>query len=218
MNSIRPPGCGYALRRALLCASALLGAWVFSFDTSQGMEFSLHANNRSPTLNAIMALGPVVTGDKERLDDFLSTLPDKPHTAIYLASLGGDLYEGMRLGELFRERGIKTVVEGGADCASACAIAFLGGTDSQGRPWRSSSTNSRLGFHAFTGGAVDTDEIQRVVSDILRYGVYVDAPTELLIVNFATPSNEIFWVSDKDLCKLGIKLWSVATDSFACNG
>ena len=182
------------------------------------LEFALHANSSSPALNAVLATGTLVKGDVERLASLLATLPDKPHTAIYLASLGGDLYEGMRLGTYLRDRRIKSVVEGGADCASACAIAFLGGTDNQGEPWRSSSTNSRLGFHAFTGTEVDADTVQRVVSDILTYGTYVDAPTELLIVNFATPSREIYWVPDQDLCRLGIRLWSVTTDRFVCNG
>jgi hypothetical protein len=166
----------------------------------------------------VLATGAVVEGDVDRLSSFLSALPGKPHTAIYLASPGGDLYEGMRLGKFFRDRRIKSVVEGGAYCASACAIAFLGGTDSQGQPWRSSSTNSRLGFHAFTGTEIDADAVQSVVSDILLYGTYVDAPMELLIVNFATPSNEIYWVPDRDLCRLGIRLWSVTANSFVCNG
>lgn len=205
------------LRTWLHCAFAA-GLALGLVGTAWGMEFALHANSRSPTLNAVLATGPVVEGDVDRLSSFLSALPDKPHTAIYLASLGGDLYEGMRLGAFFRDQRIKSVVEGGADCASACAIAFLGGTDNQGKPWRSSSTNSRLGFHAFTGSTISADEVQKVVSDILWYGTYVDAPTELLIVNFATPSNEIYWVSDNDLCRLGIRLWSLTANSFVCNG
>ena len=86
----------------------------------------------------------------------------------YLASPGGNLYEGMKHGLLFRQHRIKTVVEGGSDCASACALAFLGGTDSEGRPWRSSSSNSRLGFHAFRGiseRAINEDEVQRTAAD-----------------------------------------------------
>ena len=113
------------------------------------MDYHIHPSNKSETLNAILATGDIKQGDVAKLELFLGTLPPRRNTAIYLASPGGDLYEGIRLGLFFKHKDIKTVVEGGHDCASACAIAFLGGTDSFGHPWRSSSTNSRLGFHAF---------------------------------------------------------------------
>jgi hypothetical protein len=58
---------------------------------------------------------------------FLRSQTLRKNIAIYLASLGGNLYEGMELGLYFRQNRIKTVVEGGQDCASACALAFLGG-------------------------------------------------------------------------------------------
>jgi hypothetical protein len=182
------------------------------------LDFFEHPNNKSSTLNAILALGDIVEGDADRLRSILRALPTKPNTAIYLGSSGGNLYEGIRLGVLFRQSRVKTVIEGGHDCASACAIAFLGGTDNSGAPWRSSSTNSRLGFHAFRGNTSDANHIQKIVSDILKYGAYVNAPTELLIVNFATPSDDIYWVPHRDICTLGIKLWSVTEDKFVCNG
>lgn len=99
--------------------------------------------------------------------------------------------------------------------------AFLGGTDNSGNPWRSSSTTSGLGFHAFSdpaSGPISPEEVQQVVADILQYGTTVRAPRELLIAGFRTPQHEIFWVSQKDICALGIKLWSVELDAFICNG
>lgn len=65
--------------------------------------------------------------------------------------------------------------------------------------------------------ALNPDEVQKVVSDLLRYGNAVDAPIELLISGFSTPSDSIFWVSNNDLCLLGIKLWSDAHNKFMCN-
>jgi hypothetical protein len=184
------------------------------------LDFSPHPNNRSPTLTAVLATGEITAGDADRLSAYLVSLPRKKNTAIYLSSTGGDLHEAMRLGRLFRERGIKTVVEGNSDCVSACALAFLGGTDNQGKPWRSSTTSSRLGFHAFrsaTGEATPSDEVQRVVAEMLLYGQDVNAPIELLIVGFSTPSQEMFYISNPDVCALGIKLWSVEGDRFLCN-
>ena len=99
------------------------------------MEFTIHPNaDRMPAVTAILASGPIEDGDVERLERFIATAPIRATTAIYLASPGGSLYEGMRLGLLFKEHRIKTVVEGDEVCASACALAFLGGHDNAGKP------------------------------------------------------------------------------------
>ena len=60
------------------------------------------------------------------------------------------------------------------------------------------------------------DETQKVVAEVLKYGKAVDAPIDLLIANFATASSDIYWVSDKEICALGIKLWSVEQSKFLC--
>lgn len=203
----------YIIRRILLI-------FVFScapFATS-ALEFSTHSNT-SPSLTAILAKGPVLEGDVERLDAFLSLQPKRSRMAIYLASPGGSLYEGMRLGRYFTRNRIQTVIEGGNDCASACAIAFLGGRDRNGQVWRSSSDNSRLGFHAFSSSGqmpADENETQHVVADVLSYARDVEAPLDLLIINFATPSQSIYWLSHLEICGLGIRLWSNTANRFLC--
>jgi hypothetical protein len=182
------------------------------------LDFTIHPNN-SDELTAVLATGSVIEGDTERLDAFLSRQPKRAQTAIYLAGPGGSLYEGMRLGRYFSRNGIKTIVEGGRDCASACALAFLGGRDRSGQVWRSSSDNSRLGFHAFTSSgqtASSEDQTQRVVSDVLSYSRDVEAPLELMIINFATPSQKIYWLSQLEICGLGIRLWSNTSNRFLC--
>jgi hypothetical protein len=186
---------------------------------ASALEFSIHPNAASmPAVTAILAQGDIAEGDVERLSEFLSTVALRKTTAIYLASPGGSLFEGMHLGRYFSQNHIKTVVEGNRICASACALAFLGGRDNTGNAWRSSSSNSRLGFHAFSSGEPmrDENETQLIVSLVLDYGREVDAPLELLILNFATPSNSIYWLSEDEICSLGIKLWDVPSNRFIC--
>jgi hypothetical protein len=209
-----------SIKAALISALWLAILSVTYADNAAALNYSLHPNNKSKTLNAILATGIIEQGDTDRLAAFMRKLPPKEHFAVYLASDGGDLYEGMRLGRFFKQNRIETVIEGGHDCASACALAFLGGTGNDGHPWRSSSTNSRLGFHAFRGGSeppLTEDQVQAAVADMLAYGKTVNAPIELLIAGFATPSNDVFWVPQPDICALGIKLWSVETHRFVCN-
>lgn len=61
---------------------------------------------------------------------------------IYLNSGGGTLEDGYTIGILLRKEGASTVVTGKQVCASACAVAFLGGT------FRSVEHDGRLVFHA----------------------------------------------------------------------
>src|SRR5262249_842826 len=61
---------------------------------------------------------------------------------VAFESDGGSLIAGIRIGELIRMKGFYTVVPSGARCASACAIAWLGGAQRfMGEP-------ALVGFHA----------------------------------------------------------------------
>jgi len=137
----------HTLREFILSIAA--AATFLTAPPATGLEFSIHQNH-SDELNAILAEGEIVPGDTAKLKELFDRMPQKANEVLYLSSLGGSLYEGILLGKLVAKSGIKTVVEGGSDCASACALAFLGGRDRQGRTWRSASDNSRLGFHAFS--------------------------------------------------------------------
>lgn len=186
------------------------------------LEFHRHPDADSDALNAILATGKVSAGDADRLLNYLRALPNKQHTAIYLSSPGGDLYEGMNLGRLFRNKRIKTVVEGNEMCASACALAFLGGRDRNGQSWMSSTTTSQLGFHAFRNGdgslTGSTDDVQRIVSEVLQYGQDVRAPMDIFVANFGTPSSEMYWFRRNELLNLGIKVWDMTNECFLpCN-
>lgn len=60
---------------------------------------------------------------------------------IYFDSPGGDLFAGLDLGRRIAAAEYQTVVNTGAECASACALAFLGGRH------RKIVDPSRFGFH-----------------------------------------------------------------------
>ena len=108
----------------------------------------------------IRLTGLIEAGDADRLRKMVEKLrgpaapaPGAPLATIELSSKGGDLYEGLKLGYLFREFDIATVVRKEDLCLSACALAFLGGTQSHARqpptPGRSLEIGGQLGFHNF---------------------------------------------------------------------
>jgi tol-pal system protein YbgF len=46
---------------------------------------------------------------------------------VILESGGGYLEDGYKLGKVFRDRGVTTIIQDNKMCASSCAVAFLGG-------------------------------------------------------------------------------------------
>lgn len=84
------------------------------------------------------------------LDDVASR--DLARIVVVLRSEGGSWQEAVALARLFRARHVGTIVPPDADCLSACAIAFLGGSarDAGGETVaaRAIDSTARLGFHA----------------------------------------------------------------------
>jgi len=117
--------------------------------------------------------GPVIEGDAKALaaliDSFVDCEPElldirgSNCAIVTLNSPGGDYIEGLRLAALMRERAIGTVVEDTAQCYSACAFAFLGGSGYARQQGigayidRMIEPGGILGFHApyFASDALD---------------------------------------------------------------
>ena len=108
------------------------------------------------------AIGPDSTAAVERLLPELHecTYPGGSYSNIvYLSSGGGLLEDGYAMGRLFKRYEMNTYITGGQQCASSCAIAFLGGT------YRSMAYDAELLFHApyvSNGIAIDCSDYGQV--------------------------------------------------------
>jgi hypothetical protein len=103
--------------------------------------------------------GEIAQGDAKRFEELAQKVSqkhlDRECTAITAAldSPGGDYMEGLILGKLFWQRGYQTWVKANAECYSAAAFAFLGGTlfHTVGgwSPDRHVEVGASIGFHGF---------------------------------------------------------------------
>lgn len=153
---------------------------------------------------------------------------------VALDSPGGNLAEGILLGEFFRQQNVKTTVSKyspkppfqddsdyrfnaqelpGAECFSACALAFMGGLE------RSLEEDSKIGFHQFAGKHADTSTIshaeletstQSISALISSYLRRMGAKQELFEVMSSTPPNEMYVLSRSQLTEFGV----TPTDKF----
>ncbi|WP_422003198.1 hypothetical protein [Reyranella sp.] len=148
----------------------LIAAGSFAWLAASGQGATLTVETRTiPGLtpqsamasHTIRLTGLIEGGDASRLRTVLEKLrasptkpaPGSPLATLELSSKGGDLYEGLKLGYLIREFDVATMVRAHDLCLSACALAFLGGTQSheaaKAIPSRSLEIGGQVGFHNF---------------------------------------------------------------------
>src|SRR5262249_20076565 len=129
---------------------------------------------------------------------------------VAFSSDGGSLLAGIRIGEAIRRKGFSTIVPDGQRCASACALAWLGGAE------RFIGTSGKISFHATYDPAADesgagTDVIDAYLSKIgLSY--------EAVIYITQAASNEMTWLNMSDAAQRGIRvtlLSSLAKETMA---
>src|SRR5690242_3460702 len=102
---------------------AIVVVGVFFATESHAMDFTRVGD-------VVIATGEITRGDAHKFANFIHA-NNMEHmglgentTFIKLSSPGGNLFEGMALGEAIREAEFQTVVGKGTICASACALAF----------------------------------------------------------------------------------------------
>lgn len=115
----------------VLCATLL---W-FGIGAARAATFTVDSKSvpgldpkRPIVLNSIRVTGLFERGDADELRALLARLrttsagaPGMPLATASLSSTGGDLYEGLNVGYLFKEFDVATLVRDGDLCLSACA-------------------------------------------------------------------------------------------------
>lgn len=105
--------------------------------------------NTFQSQNILYYVGPITQYSREILEYYSEQYPEVD--TIALASGGGVAYESFDLGSWLSDKKMKVIVPRGQLCLSACAYAFMGGTDYE--------INGLLGFHnASIGGFPENTE------------------------------------------------------------
>jgi hypothetical protein len=124
---------------------------------------------------------------------------------VELDSNGGSLVGGMVLGRAIRAYGFATSVGEGQVCASACALAFMGGVS------RYVSGDGKLGVHQFaslpaiehpdrpqfTGKDVVVD--QDLVGQLLDYAKEMGVSADVIAIASRTPPSDIHWLTKEEI-------------------
>ena len=132
--------------------------------------------------------GDLVLADGEKFADLVRPLG---RTVVVLNSPGGSLFAGLRIGQLIRNRRFLTIVTDGDLCASACALAWIGGVG------RYLGPKSRLGFHAAYLAEGDVSHVSSSGNALV--GAYLDrlglSDDAIFYLTAAAPE-EILWLDE----------------------
>lgn len=199
-----------ALACLTMCASA-----------AHGLTYSKHSEEASDE-NAILATGNIETDEAFRFQSYLSKLPPKPQTSLYLDSMGGSVQGAIAMGRVVYAIKIRTfVATPSARCNSACTGIFLAGRDrATGKPYRVKGSTNGLGFHNFVPVLEDKaytakdvanvmSRAQNTIYEIANYYQEIDANLELL--GLGLKQKDMYVLPNQDALRYGIHVLDTNT-------
>jgi len=143
----------------------------------------------SPDGAALRIEGAYGTGSADAVRRALDKHPSIRH--VVLAGPGGRIGTAFEINRMIRNRRLATRVDTG--CASACTIAFLGGSD------RSISPGGRLGFHQGSFPGLGPNDLYESNRDMRRFLVASGVTPEFAQRVIDTPPNEIWTPTPQEL-------------------
>ncbi len=180
------------------CAlGAALSLPLVASANSETIYGSFRFDERSP--KALFLTGQIQTGDSFELR---KALRDHEVEIVVMASAGGNLYEGLQMGAILRDKGIGTFVPKGVSCESSCANMFFGGLKRR--------AEGKLGVHQFYSpngeSAAPVGEVQATaqytMSEVI--GILNDLETPPFVYEKMLGTSEIYYFSEAELRKLDL--------------
>ena len=160
------------------------------------------ADMRVTTLPGTDQKALILSGQLDHGDDyrFLRLALENPETrSVLLSSPGGSLDAGLVMAAAFRRMNFVTIVPPRATCASACALAWLGGTR------RMVSETGRVGFHAAynrkDGKAQESGVGNALIGSFLNE---IGLKRSAIIYITQAPPEGMQWLTIQDATQIGI--------------
>jgi hypothetical protein len=173
---------------------------------------------RGNATSKIIVTGTIENGDARKFQNYWKeNAYDSFNFIVSLDSPGGSLMDGVEIGQFLRKVGAHTEVRRysaevpgqyrdelpGAQCYSACALAFMGGVE------REVGDGGKLGFHQFYGGnsssTTEAMETSQYVSALIAgYLREMGAKPELFELLSGTSPSNMFVPSLEQIAALNI--------------
>jgi hypothetical protein len=170
---------------AMLCALAA--------NDVQAGDITVVAQPSGSNPAIIMVTGPFYMADGDRFGIVTSEFQN---AVVFFESTGGNALAGTTMGWHIRKKGFQTAVANHGYCASACALAWLGGTS------RFLGKGARVGFHSAAMDGARSDYTNALVGDYLTRLLGYSSETVHYITK-ADPQS-MTWLTEQDAKEYGI--------------
>jgi hypothetical protein len=202
-SSSRSPPVLLSLLRALAAFAALtrgpsvLALLAALFLASPAMAEVKYFPKTSSTLATISVTGEITTDDIEAFAKALEAIQAKDEAYVRLDSTGGSAIAAIDIGNLVRNSGIKTWVDDGVTCSSACGTIWIAGS----RKW--AGADSHIGFHGTYSPLSGLSSPVLMALLGAHYG-YLGYGTETIIWLVSGRPLDMHWLTPELATKYGI--------------
>lgn len=187
--ALRLPG------RGIILALGLCLVGMFS-DTARSAQVLV-----LPSIGTVARI--TISGDLDFSDalDFLRKTDQVKEAAVFFHSPGGNAAAGILIGRAIREKGFLTIVSSSKTCASACALAWLGGAQ------RFMGEGARVGFHkAYVVRGGKPRRSEQANAAIAQYLSELDLSPQAVDYVTAAPPERMFWLTPTTARAVGIDI------------
>jgi hypothetical protein len=147
------------------------------------------------------------------LNGFSATVASHNPAAVIFNSPGGNVSKAMELGRMIRTLGLSTLQARALDCASACALAFLGGVSRYAEP--GALGVHRASFNAGSGLSVDdaVSEVQKLTAEVIEYMIEMGVDPALLRLSLKYDTDDIRYLSKSEMQQYRVVTADAAQES-----
>lgn len=194
----------------MLTKTLLILLFVLAWsETAAGMEFGW--DKEQPLAWHLFIKGEINKGDYERFRNFIKRDFDSYVSSaryVKLSSSGGDVVEALKLASLLKKLYVTVYVRGDDRCASACFLLFVAASS------RFVDRADEIGIHRayFSSDYFanlrpsQAEQRHKELEETLRVFLRDNSvPTDLMERMNRTSSEEIYWLTETDLDRIGIR-------------
>ncbi|MCY0146807.1 SH3 domain-containing protein [Hoeflea sp. G2-23] len=151
----------------------------------------------TPDGTVIVAQGDFANG--QNFARFERLVQSSKATVVTFNSPGGNTFAAMEFGRLIRSLGLSTVQLRAAECASACALAFMGGVQRFADPGSIGVHRSSFSAEAGMDSRTAVSAIQSATADMITYMIDMGIDPGLLQVALKYDSDDMRYLSSSEM-------------------
>lgn len=166
-------------------------------DLPEQLSFSVHQD--AELGDFLLLLGPITTGDADRLEAYLRALDVVPAT-VALHSPGGIVDEALQIGRGLRDKALSTMILPGMICMSSCPYVLAAGVD------RHVSLRGAVGLHQHYYDAPGympvffaVESIQRNQGRTMSYLIEMGIDPGVMVYGLQTSPDDIYILVEPEL-------------------